>query len=97
MKYRKLQMALSKKGYDIRAKELGSFAYPTGPIWRDEVKSKHDYPIEIFSGPGLNHHIFFCNMRQVQRWFENGCKDADLPKLEFENGEVLPQKMMIVI
>lgn len=97
MKYGKLQMALSSKGYDIRAKELGSFSYPIGPIWRDDIKTKYDYPIEIVRGPKINHCIFFRNMRQVQRWFENGCKDADLPKLEFENSKTETQKMMIEI
>ena len=94
MKYRTLQFKLSKKGYDVRAKELGTFCYPVGQIYRyvgnDLIIAKRDWPIEVYCFK-TGKSVHFNNMRQVQRWADNGFKDEYLPSVEYIDGYVYNQ------
>lgn len=95
MKYHKLIVKLNAKGYDLRAKELGSFCYPVGRwsmylgkgVYAD---TKKEWPIEAYSFK-TGRSLHFNTLRQVQRWADNGFKDADLPDVEYTNGHVTKQ------
>lgn len=91
-KYIRLRIKLHSKGYDIRAKEIGSFAYGK-LVARDDVKVIGDWSIEVYP-PGHNciNALYFSSFRQVQRWVDNGFKDEFLPKIPLEDGTFIIQK-----
>lgn len=91
-KYVKLNMKLRSKGYDLRAKEIGSFGYGT-LISRDNVKVVGDWSITVYPpGHCCTNGLYFSSLRQVQRWADNGFKDEFLPKIPLEDGTFIVQK-----
>ena len=83
--YSKLQLRLSHKGYDIRAKELSSFAcgYLTKIANVDVVG---DWHIEVHTTGRFSGGVWFQNLRQVQRWADKGFKNEDLPVIPLVDG-----------
>ncbi len=91
-KYVKLEMKLASKGYDLRAKEIGSFACGT-LIGIDNLKVVGDWSIEVYPpGHCCTNALYFKTLRQVQRWADNGFKDKFLPKIPLEDGSFKIQK-----
>ena len=83
--YSKLQFKLSHKGYDIRAKELGSFA--CGRLTQiSDVDVVGDWHIEVCSDRQFAGGVWFQNLRQVQRWADKGFKNEDLPSIPLADG-----------
>lgn len=83
--YGKLQFRLSRKGYDILAKELRSFArgYLTKISGVDVVG---DWHIEVCPVGRVSGGVWFQNFRQVQRWADKGFKNEDLPVILLADG-----------
>ena len=91
-KYVKLNMKLASKGYDLRAKELGSFACGS-LIELGNVKVVGDWSVTVYPpGHCCTCGLYFNTLRQVQRWADNGFKDEFLPKIPLENGTFKVQK-----
>ena len=83
--YSKLQFKLSHKGYDIRAKELGSFA--CGYLTKlSDVDVVGDWHIEVHPIGRFSQGVWFQNLRQVQRWADKGFKNEDLPAIPLADG-----------
>jgi hypothetical protein len=91
--YRKLDMKLRSKGWDLRAPEIGSFAYGR-LIGIDNLKVVGgDWAITVYPpGHRLSCGLYFNTLRQVQRWADNGFKDEFLPKIPLEDGTFKIQK-----
>jgi len=96
-KYNKLIAKLNKKNYTILAKELNSVCYPVGKhrlylghdIW---ITAKSEFPIEVrVPHDGCFKSVYFQNLRQVQRWADNGFKDTFLPAFEYNDGSIRKQ------
>ena len=83
--YSKLQFRLSHKGYDIRAKELSSFA--CGHLVKlSDVDVVGDWHIEVRPAERFSGGVWFQNLRQIQRWADKGFKDEDLPAIPLADG-----------
>lgn len=90
--YRKLDMKLRSKGWDLRAPEIGSFAYGR-LIAIDNLKVLGgDWHITVYRFDNINCGLYFNSLRQVQRWADNGFKDEFLPKIPLEDGSFKIQK-----
>lgn len=93
MQYRKLEMRLNAKGYDIRAKELCSFG--SGSLLSiNGMKPIGDWHVFVIKKGNFGTGIYFKTLRQVQRWAENGFKDSDIPKIPLEDGTFKVQHIL---
>ena len=89
--YRKLSMKLASKGWDLRAKENGSFAAGR-LISINGVKVIGNWRIIVYWNGTCYDGLYFTSFRQVQRWADHGFKDEFLPKIPLENGTFKIQK-----
>lgn len=92
-KYVRLSIKLRSKGYDLRAPDIGSFAYGR-LISIDNLKVVGgDWSITVYPpGHCCTCGLYFNTLRQVQRWADNGFKDEFLPKIPLEDGSFKIQK-----
>lgn len=91
-KYTKLNMKLASKGYGLRAKEIGSFAYGA-PVRIGNAKVVGVWAVTVYPpGCHCSNGLYFSSLRQVQRWADGGFKDELLPKIPLDDGTFIIQK-----